>query len=302
MKESGQRHRADRRSRDRTPPPFSVLAGSGATFYAALCVGRLGRHSRAGRPRSRRRASRLFDADRRRAARRSARAAAAARLPLARLLGRPTGVAGLKAALEADRVRRRRAAAAARPVADAGSRRFDEALARFEEVRGMSLLPDTDRILLGPGPSLTAPRVMRAMASPTVSHLDPLMMALLDDVRARLGRMFRAPDGFVRVRGVGHRHLGHGNGRRESGAARHARARRRHRLLRRSARADVRAVRRDRHAARRRVGTRLRSRRAAPRARRSRRPTSWRWCTPRRRPACSIRSSNWRRSRASTAR
>ncbi len=59
----------------------------------------------------------------------------------------------------------------------------------------MSLLPDHDRILLGPGPSLTAPRVMRAMASPTVSHLDPLMLALLDDVRARLQRIFRAPEG-----------------------------------------------------------------------------------------------------------
>jgi len=56
----------------------------------------------------------------------------------------------------------------------------------------MSLLPDVDRILLGPGPSLTAPRVMRAMAAPTVSHLDPLMLALLDDVRARLTRVFRA--------------------------------------------------------------------------------------------------------------
>ena len=59
----------------------------------------------------------------------------------------------------------------------------------------MSLLPDVDRILLGPGPSLTAPRVMRAMAAPTVSHLDPLMMRLLDDVRARLGRVFRAGEG-----------------------------------------------------------------------------------------------------------
>jgi alanine-glyoxylate transaminase/serine-glyoxylate transaminase/serine-pyruvate transaminase len=59
----------------------------------------------------------------------------------------------------------------------------------------MSLLPDVDRILLGPGPSLTAPRVMRAMAAPTVSHLDPLMLALLDDVRARLTRLFRAPEG-----------------------------------------------------------------------------------------------------------
>jgi alanine-glyoxylate transaminase/serine-glyoxylate transaminase/serine-pyruvate transaminase len=59
----------------------------------------------------------------------------------------------------------------------------------------MNLLPDVDRILLGPGPSLTAPRVMRAMASPTVSHLDPLMLVLLDDVRARLTRLFRAPEG-----------------------------------------------------------------------------------------------------------
>jgi len=59
----------------------------------------------------------------------------------------------------------------------------------------MSLLPDVDRILLGPGPSLTAPRVMRAMAAPTISHLDPLMLALLDDVRERLMRVFRASDG-----------------------------------------------------------------------------------------------------------
>jgi alanine-glyoxylate transaminase/serine-glyoxylate transaminase/serine-pyruvate transaminase len=59
----------------------------------------------------------------------------------------------------------------------------------------MSLLPETDRILLGPGPSLTASRVMRAMAAPTVSHLDPLMLRLLDDVRERLGRTFRAADG-----------------------------------------------------------------------------------------------------------
>src|SRR6476620_10939487 len=59
----------------------------------------------------------------------------------------------------------------------------------------MSLLPDVDRILLGPGPSLTAPRVMRAKAAPTVSHLDPLMLSLLDDVRVRLTRVFRAAEG-----------------------------------------------------------------------------------------------------------
>src|SRR5438874_6227218 len=59
----------------------------------------------------------------------------------------------------------------------------------------MSLLPDTDRILLGPGPSLTAPRVMRSMAAPTLSHLDPQMMRLLDDVRGTLTRTFGAAPG-----------------------------------------------------------------------------------------------------------
>lgn len=61
----------------------------------------------------------------------------------------------------------------------------------------MSLLPDTDRILLGPGPSLTSPRVMRALMAPTVSHLDPLMIRMLDDVRERLQRVFAAPDGSL---------------------------------------------------------------------------------------------------------
>lgn len=59
----------------------------------------------------------------------------------------------------------------------------------------MSLLPANDRILLGPGPSLTSPRVMRAMAAPTLSHLDPLMVVLMDDIRSRLARTFAAPQG-----------------------------------------------------------------------------------------------------------
>jgi alanine-glyoxylate transaminase/serine-glyoxylate transaminase/serine-pyruvate transaminase len=57
------------------------------------------------------------------------------------------------------------------------------------------MLLRTERLLLGPGPSPVAPRVMRAMAAPVLSHLDPEMMAILDDVRARLGRVFRAADG-----------------------------------------------------------------------------------------------------------
>jgi alanine-glyoxylate transaminase/serine-glyoxylate transaminase/serine-pyruvate transaminase len=52
-----------------------------------------------------------------------------------------------------------------------------------------------ERLLLGPGPSPVAPRVMRALSLPVLSHLDPEMMAILDDVRTRLARLFRAPAG-----------------------------------------------------------------------------------------------------------
>jgi alanine-glyoxylate transaminase/serine-glyoxylate transaminase/serine-pyruvate transaminase len=38
---------------------------------------------------------------------------------------------------------------------------------------------------------------MAALSTPQRSHLDPEMMALLDDIRAMLGRVFRAPDGTV---------------------------------------------------------------------------------------------------------
>jgi alanine-glyoxylate transaminase / serine-glyoxylate transaminase / serine-pyruvate transaminase len=58
-------------------------------------------------------------------------------------------------------------------------------------------LPDTERVLLGPGPSPVSPRVMRAMVAPILSHLDADMLALLDDVRERLGRTFRAGDGSL---------------------------------------------------------------------------------------------------------
>jgi len=55
-------------------------------------------------------------------------------------------------------------------------------------------LPSTERILLGPGPSLIAPRVMRAMGAPVLSHLDPDFVPLLDDVRTSLRRLFKADE------------------------------------------------------------------------------------------------------------
>ena len=55
-------------------------------------------------------------------------------------------------------------------------------------------LPSSERILLGPGPSLIAPRVMRAMAAPVLSHLDPDFVPLLDEVRGLLRYVFRADE------------------------------------------------------------------------------------------------------------
>ncbi len=52
-----------------------------------------------------------------------------------------------------------------------------------------------ERLLLGPGPSPVSARVMQAMGAPVLSHLDPEMMAILDEVRGRLARVFGAADG-----------------------------------------------------------------------------------------------------------
>ena len=47
------------------------------------------------------------------------------------------------------------------------------------------------RILLGPGPSECAPEVLAALTRPTLGHLDPLFLALMDEVRAGLRALYR---------------------------------------------------------------------------------------------------------------
>lgn len=58
-------------------------------------------------------------------------------------------------------------------------------------------LPKTERLLLGPGPSPVSARVMAALGAAPRSHLDPDLLALLDDIRARLSRVFRAESGAL---------------------------------------------------------------------------------------------------------
>jgi alanine-glyoxylate transaminase / serine-glyoxylate transaminase / serine-pyruvate transaminase len=46
------------------------------------------------------------------------------------------------------------------------------------------------RVLMGPGPSDVPPRVLAALAQPTVGHLDPAFLAIMDEVRRNLRRLF----------------------------------------------------------------------------------------------------------------
>jgi len=47
------------------------------------------------------------------------------------------------------------------------------------------------RILMGPGPSDVNPRVLAAMAQPTVGHLDPQVLGVLNDIRQMLQAVFQ---------------------------------------------------------------------------------------------------------------
>ena len=47
------------------------------------------------------------------------------------------------------------------------------------------------RLLLGPGPSNVDPRVLRAMATPLIGHLDPEFIKIMDDVKQLLQHVFQ---------------------------------------------------------------------------------------------------------------
>ncbi|TPV93232.1 MAG: alanine--glyoxylate aminotransferase family protein [Myxococcales bacterium FL481] len=47
------------------------------------------------------------------------------------------------------------------------------------------------RLLLGPGPSPVSPRVLAALAQPTIGHLDPAFVGLMDEIKALLRTAFR---------------------------------------------------------------------------------------------------------------
>ncbi len=253
-----------------TPERFQVLAGSATTLYAALSAGARGGILALACvvPEL---MVRMVDLVRQ-ARHDEARTLQQHIATLAKLVTSVHGIPGLKAAAKLAGY----PSGAPRPpllAAAARGRRRDRArdgAGRTSHQRAggadMTLPPLPPRILMGPGPCLIAPRVMRAMAAPVLSHLDPALMTLLDSMRDGLHRLFRAPDDAVAlaVSGTGTSSM-------EAAIAALVDPSTRvtvvdHRLLRRSARRDVPPLRRHRLAAGGGVGPRGGSRRSHPRA------------------------------------
>ncbi|MEX5215122.1 MAG: alanine--glyoxylate aminotransferase family protein [Nitrospiraceae bacterium] len=53
------------------------------------------------------------------------------------------------------------------------------------------------RVLLGPGPSLVHPRVLRALSMPIIGHLDPAFLTLLDETQVLLRRVFHTNNRYT---------------------------------------------------------------------------------------------------------
>ncbi len=198
MKESGSDIAYITELVSRTPDNFTMLAGSATTFFHALCAGCDGGilalaallPDACVRMQSLVREQRLAEA----------RALQHWIMPLARSVGGTYGVAGLKAALDLTGYNGgvpRPPLRPALPHVVETIRGQLAALGAFRNHRRESssnALPDTERILLGPGPSLIPPRVLRAMSAPVLSHLDPDFVPLLTEVGTALRRLFRADD------------------------------------------------------------------------------------------------------------
>ena len=60
------------------------------------------------------------------------------------------------------------------------------------------------RVLLGPGPSMVSPRVLRSLATPLVGHLDPEFLKLMEEVQQLLRYVFRTKNELtVPISGTG---------------------------------------------------------------------------------------------------
>jgi alanine-glyoxylate transaminase/serine-glyoxylate transaminase/serine-pyruvate transaminase len=73
----------------------------------------------------------------------------------------------------------------------------------MSETRLPSLNPPR-RILMGPGPSDTHPRVLAALGAPTVGHLDPYFLQVMNETQSMLRQVFRTQNALtLAVSGTG---------------------------------------------------------------------------------------------------
>jgi hypothetical protein len=64
------------------------------------------------------------------------------------------------------------------------------------------------RLLLGPGPSSVPQRVLRALGAPTLGHMDPQYLQIMDHGCARLREVFRTVNPLT-IPGIGKWMAGH---------------------------------------------------------------------------------------------
>ncbi len=60
------------------------------------------------------------------------------------------------------------------------------------------------RLLLGPGPSMVHPRVLRALSAPLLGHLDPAFLTVMNDIQTLLRNVFQTSNRFtIAISGTG---------------------------------------------------------------------------------------------------
>ena len=65
-------------------------------------------------------------------------------------------------------------------------------------------LNPSSRLLLGPGPSMVHPRVLRAMSTPLLGHLDPEFLVIMNEVQEMLRAVFQTVNRFtIAISGTG---------------------------------------------------------------------------------------------------
>src|ERR1044071_4039713 len=71
-------------------------------------------------------------------------------------------------------------------------------------VERFKALSPPSRLLLGPGPSMVHPRVLQALSTPLIGHLDPEFLKIMDEIQQMLRQLFRTRNPFtIPISGTG---------------------------------------------------------------------------------------------------